>query len=337
MEITLSYPGQTLQKVSQSAENTGPLEPSQTHQKIARITDFAARSLATSAAVSIVLVLIALVYYQGKLAWPSITAFGWQFLIRSEWDPIADSFGVFPFLVGTLASSFLAILIAAPFGIGTALFLTELAPKSLRQPVSFVVEMLGAIPSVVYGLIGIFLLAPVMRDVIGPFLNTYLGWIPLFAGRSHGVGLLTAALVLAVMIVPFITAISREILAAVPADLKAGSYALGATKWETIWHVVLPYARVGIGGGIIMALGRALGETMAVTMVIGNSNMIPRSVLEPSNSMAAVIAMQFSEASSLLQLGALVHVGLVLFLVAVMMNLLARWVLSSKAAHGVRA
>jgi phosphate transport system permease protein len=312
-------------KASHSAKQAGP---GGHHLQASRFCDWTARSLAFGAAACIILIVVALIFFQARLAWPSITTFGWQFLTTAEWDPTNERFGVLPFLVGTVVSSLVAIILATPFGVGTALFLTELAPKRWRSPVGFVVEMLGSIPSVVYGLVGIFVIAPFMSETVGPFLNRYLGWTGLFGGRCLGVSLLTASVILAVMIVPFITAISREILRTVPPELKAGSYALGATKWDTIWHVVLPYARLGIGGGVIMALGRALGETMAVTMVIGNSTELPRSLLDASNSMAAVIAMQFSEAGSALYLGALVHVGLVLFVVAVVMNILARLVLS---------
>jgi phosphate transport system permease protein len=317
-----------LPPVVEDTESKTPYGPSSRHEQLTRLTDFLARSVAFSAAASLVVIIVALVYFQGRLAWPSITTFGWSFLWSTEWDANNEKFGVLPFLVGTVVSSVLAILIAAPFGIGTALFLTELAPRNWRSPIGFLVEMLGSIPSVVYGLVGIFILAPVMANSVGPFLNQYFGWTGLFSGRCHGVSLLTAAVILAIMIVPFIAAISREILRQVPRELKDGSYALGATKWETIWHVVLPHARVGIGGGVIMALGRALGETMAVAMVIGNSTQLPGSLLDGASSMASVIAMQFSEAGSELYLGALVHVGLVLFCVAVVMNLIARYFLS---------
>lgn len=272
----------------------------------------------------IVLMLAAILQQLVSLSVPALQRFGFGFLTGTKWDPVHEQFGALPFVYGTLVSSAVALLIATPFGIGTALYLTEMAPKRLRSTVAFVVDMLAAIPSVVYGLWGIFVLAPFIQNTLGPFLDTYLGFIPLFKGPSVGVSMLTAGIILAIMIVPFITAIAREVLMTTPADLKAASLALGATKWETIWKVVLPYSRVGIGAGIVLALGRALGETMAVTMVIGNRPDISASLLQPADSMAALIANNFPEADTALYLSALVAVGLVLFVVALVINLAAR-------------
>ncbi len=275
----------------------------------------------------IIALLAGILYQLVFLSMPAIQRYGLGFLISSEWDPVHEQFGALPFIYGTLVTSAVALLLATPFGVGTALFLTELAPQRIRGVIAFVVDMLAAIPSVVYGLWGIFVLAPWIQDTLAPFLNKYLGFIPIFQGRNDGVSLLAAGLILAIMVVPFITAISREVLLTTPADLKAASLALGATKWETIWKVVLPYSRTGIGAGIVLALGRALGETMAVTMVIGNSPEINLSLLRPGDSMAAVIANQFREADSAIYLSALVAIGLVLFAVALIINLAARLLL----------
>lgn len=275
----------------------------------------------------IVGLLVYIFYELLKLSMPAIKAFGFRFLITNDWDPVSENFGVLPFLYGTIVSSAIALIIATPFGIGTALFLTELATAKVRSIVGFIVDMLAAIPSVVYGLWGIFVLAPFIQTTMAPFLQKYLGFLPLFQGRCDGLSMLAAGIILAIMVVPFITAISREVLSTVPSDLKAASLALGATPWETIWKVVLPYARAGIGGGVVLALGRALGETMAVTMIIGNSPNISLSILRPGHTMSAVIANEFSEADSSLYLPALVEIGLLLFLVALIINLGARLLL----------
>lgn len=275
----------------------------------------------------IVLILASMLYELVMVSSPALERYGFGFLISREWDPIHEKFGALPFLYGTLVSSIVALLIATPFGIGTALFLTELAPRKLRDPIAFVVDMLAAIPSVVYGLWGILVLAPFVQSTVAPILQKTLGFLPLFQGRCDGVSMLTAGIILAIMVVPFITAISREVLLTTPDDLKAASLALGATKWETIWKVILPYSRVGIGGGIVLALGRALGETMAVTMVIGNSQEINFSLLRPADSMASVIANNFREADTSIYLSSLVAIGLVLFLTALLINLAARLLL----------
>jgi phosphate transport system permease protein len=270
------------------------------------------------------------------LSIPAMQRFGFGFLTGTVWDPVHQNFGALPFIYGTLVSSAIALLIATPFGIGTALFLTELAPRRLRSIIAFVVDMLAAIPSVVYGLWGIFVLAPFVQSTLAPLLEQYLGFLPMFRGPNVGVSMITAGLILAIMVVPYITAIAREVLMTTPADLKAASLALGATKWETIWKVVLPYSRVGIGAGVVLALGRALGETMAVTMVIGNTPEISASILRPADSMASVIANNFREADTAIYLSALVAVGLVLFIVALFINLAARvllWKMRGPARH----
>ena len=254
--------------------------------------------------------------------------FGWSFLWTSVWDPVALRFGALPFIYGTLVSSLIALSIAVPFGIGAAVCLAELLPTRIADPATFLIELLVAVPSVVYGLIGVFVLVPIVRT-LGGGVSSVLGWIPLFAGPVYGIGLLTAGVLLSVMIVPFIVAISREVLLAVPQSQRDASLALGATRWETVWHVVLPYARSGIVGSIILALARALGETMAVTMVIGNRPEIAASLFAPAYSMAAVIANEFAEATSKLYVSALIEIALVLFAITIVVNALARLLIAS--------
>jgi phosphate transport system permease protein len=262
-----------------------------------------------------------------------IHRFGWSFLWGTTWDPVAEQFGALPFLYGTLVSSAVALLIAVPMGLGVAIFLSELAPRWLSDPVAFLVELLAAIPSVIYGLIGIFVLVPLVRNVLEPLLSSTLGFLPLFQGAPYGVGMLTASLVLAVMVVPFIVSVSREILMAVPRAQREAILSLGATKWEMVRVAVLPYARSGIMGSIFLALARALGETMAVTMVIGNRPEIKLSLFEPGYTMAAVIANEFTEATSDIYLQALIEIGLVLFAVTILVNAVARLLIHSLSSQ----
>ncbi len=257
-------------------------------------------------------------------AWPAVQTFGPGFLVSTIWDPVAGRFGALPFLYGTLVSSALALLIAGPLSLGAAIYLAEIAPPRLRTVAGFLIELLAAIPSVVYGLWGIFVLAPVLRATVQPFLSATLGFLPLFQGPYFGVGLLTAGVLLAIMIIPTITAIARDVLLAVPNDQREGMLALGATRWEVVRYVVLPYARSGIVGALILGLGRALGETMAVTMVIGNRPIISASLFSPGYTMAAVIANEFAEATDDLYLAALLEIGLLLFLVTLLLNIVAR-------------
>lgn len=257
-------------------------------------------------------------------AWLAVQRFGLNFFATSTWDPVAEEFGVVPFVYGTLVSSALALLIAVPLGLGVAIFLAELVPGWLRAPVSFFVELLAAIPSVVIGLWGIFVLVPWVRTSLGPALKSTLGFLPLFGGPPLGIGMLTAGLVLAVMVVPFIVAVSTEVMRAVPRSQREAALALGATGWETTRTAVLPYARSGIIGAVFLALARALGETMAVTMVIGNVPQIKASLFAPAYTIPAVIANEFTEATSDLYVAALVYAGVVLFIVTVVVNALAR-------------
>ena len=249
--------------------------------------------------------------------------FGWRFLVTSTWDPVRDVYGSLPFIYGTLVSSALALLFAVPLGVGSAIFLAEFAPRKLSAPCTFLIELLAAIPSVILGLMGIFVLVPAVA-YIEPFFIKYLGFIPLFSGDAHGVGMLAAGLILTIMILPYITSISRDVILSVPTPLKEASLGLGATRWETIRLVVLPFSRSGILGAIFLALGRALGETMAVTMVIGNVPKIAASLFAPSYTMAAVIANEFAEATSDLYVHSLIAVGLALFGITVIVNGLAR-------------
>jgi phosphate transport system permease protein len=250
--------------------------------------------------------------------------FGWAFLSGMKWDPVSGSFGALPFVYGTVLTSALALLISVPLGLGAAIFLAELAPPRISDALTFVIELLAAVPSVIYGLLGIFVLAPILRDPVQPFLNRTLGFLPLFRGPSYGVGFLAAGVVLAIMVIPFIISISRESLLAVPREQREAALALGATHWEATWQVVVPCARLGIIGSVFLALGRALGETMAVTMVIGNTPQISASLFAPGYSIAAVIANEFMEAAGNLHLSALMELGLVLFLVTIIVNALAR-------------
>ena len=256
----------------------------------------------------------------------SIHKFGFHFLVSSEWDPGTDNYGALPFIYGTLVSSFIALVIAVPLSVATAIYLTELAPRWLRQPIISLVEMLAAIPSVILGLWGIFVMVPWLRVYILPFLGHLFGWCPLFQGSTNGLCMLAGGMIIAIMIIPIITSVSREILASVPHLQREAAYALGATRWEVTRIAVLSYARRGIFGAIVLGLGRALGETMAVTMVIGNTPQIAASLFAPGSTLASVIANEFSEAGDLYA-QSLFEIGLVLFLVTIAVNLLAQFVL----------
>jgi phosphate transport system permease protein len=255
-----------------------------------------------------------------QLTWKS---FGFSFLTTSTWDPVQEVYGALPFIYGTLVSSALALLIAVPLGLGSAIFLAELAPRRVSSVLTFFIELLAAIPSVILGLMGIFILVPAV-GAVQPFLIKYLGFIPLFSGQPYGIGMFTAGLILALMVLPYITSISRDVILSVPQSLKEASLGLGSTHWEMVKMVIIPYARSGVFGSIFLALGRALGETMAVTMVIGNTPKISASLFDPGYSMAAVIANEFAEAASPDYVNALVAIGLVLFGITVVVNGAAR-------------
>ncbi|OIO06044.1 MAG: phosphate ABC transporter permease subunit PstC [Elusimicrobia bacterium CG1_02_63_36] len=264
--------------------------------------------------------LAAMLYLQSRGTWHE---FGLSFITSSEWNPVEGRFGAWPFIFGTLYSSALALLIAVPLGVGSAIFLAELAPKRVSAVCTFLIELLAAIPSVVLGLMGVFVLVPAIRSV-EPWINKTLGFIPLFKGAPYGVGMFAAALILSIMILPFITSIARDVLLAVPRPLKEAVLALGATRWEMVVTVCLPHARAGILGAVFLALGRALGETMAVTMVIGNMVRVSWSLLDPGYTMAAVIANEFAEAVEDAHVKALIAIGLCLFGITVIVNGLAR-------------
>jgi phosphate transport system permease protein len=276
------------------------------------------------AGLSLVLLVLAILAVLIWQAAPALQAFGWRFVLTSTWDPVAEQFGALPLIYGTLVSSFLALAIAVPLGIGSAVYLSELAPAWVRPPAAFLVELLAAVPSVIYGLWGIFALAPALRAYVQPALGKTLGFLPLFQGPPYGVGMLAAGIILAVMILPFIVAVSRDVLLAVPNTQREAALALGATTWETTRLGVLRYAKSGLIGAVLLGLGRALGETMAVTMVIGNRPDISPSLFAPGYTMASMVANEFTEATSDLYLSALVEVALLLFVVTVMVNALAR-------------
>ncbi|MFA6431383.1 MAG: phosphate ABC transporter permease subunit PstC [Candidatus Margulisiibacteriota bacterium] len=264
---------------------------------------------------------------------PSIKAFGFKFLVNSHWNPITDEYGALPYIYGTLASSFLALLIAVPLGLGCSIFLSEIHKSKLGGYISTMVDLLAAIPSVVYGLWGIFILGPFLSSTIQPFLGQYFGFLPIFQGPPMGLSLMTGGIILAIMILPTITAVSREVFQAIPNNLRESAIALGANKLETVKMAVLPPAVSGIVGAVILALGRAVGETMAVTMVIGNRPEISGSIFAPSYTLASVIANEFAEASSPMNLSAIFEIGIILLLVTVVINGLARiliWKIASK-------
>jgi phosphate transport system permease protein len=276
-------------------------------------------------ALLVLLVLAAMAVQMTRASALSIERFGLGFLLDRTWNPVTEQFGALPFVYGTVVSSLLALVIAVPIALGVALFLSDLAPPWLRTPLAFLVDLLAAVPSVIYGLWGIFVVAPWLRETVQPFLSRTLGFLPFFAGPpGTGFGMLAGGLILAVMILPTIASVGREVLQAVPGSIREGGLALGATRWEMLRHTVLPYARSGILGAIILGLGRALGETMAVTMVIGNRPEIAASFFQPGYTMASVLANEFTEATSDLYLSVLAEIGLLLFGVTVILNLLAR-------------
>lgn len=285
------------------------------------------RFLTTAAAWAIPLLLGLITLEVVMAAWPAFEAFGLSFLTSSEWDEVRGSFGAAPMIYGTVVSSVLALVLATPLALGVAIFLSEFAPAWLRTPVAFLVDLLAAIPSVVYGLWGIFVLLPFLRATVMPFLADTLGLgnTPFFSGPAYGPSMLAAAVILAIMILPYISAVSREVLMAVPRSQREAAMALGATKWEMIRDAVVPYARSGIVGGVILGLGRALGETMAVTMVIGNRHEIASSLFAPGYTLASVIANEFAEATGALHTSALMACGAVLLGVTLLVNVIARW------------
>lgn len=271
-----------------------------------------------------ILALIALLVYElyagSRLG---LARYGFRFLLDQTWDPVFEEFGALPAIYGTVVSSLLALAIAGPLGLLSAIFLAELAPRWLEAPLSFLIELLASIPSVVYGLWGLFVLAPILRQPVGSSFRNTLGFLPLFSCTPLGIGMLAAVIILAIMILPYITAVARDVLRAVPNDQREAMLALGATRWETIWRVVVPYARSGIIGGLMLGLGRAVGETMAVTMVIGNRPEISACLFNPAYTLASLIANEFTEATYDLYVSVLIELGLVLLGVTLLLNALA--------------
>jgi phosphate transport system permease protein len=277
----------------------------------------------------VVLSLVFLMAYEMiKASIPSIEKFGLGFVTGKEWDPVLDNYGALPYIFGTLFSSLLALLISLPLSVGVAIFLSEIAPRWIEQPLSLLVEMLAAIPSIVYGLFGIFVMIPWLRKVIEPLLADKFGFLPLFQGPPYGFGMLAAALILSIMILPIITSISRDVMKAIPDSQREAAFALGATKWESI-KIVLTGSKSGILGATLLGLGRAVGETMAVTMVIGNTAKISWSLFDPGHTMASVLANEFAEASSEIYVSALIEIALLLFIMTIILNSIARLVVWS--------
>jgi phosphate transport system permease protein len=309
---------------STTVPSAGPFAGSRSFLARLREGDEIARLITLLFAASVVLITLLIVYelWQGSVL--PRHKFGFAFLRTSVWDPNFDNFGALPFIFGTVVTSAVALFIAVPLGIGAAIFLAELAPARLSDALEFFIDLLAAVPSVIYGLLGIFIVVPIMRDVIQPALKNTLGFLPLFKGPAFGIGFLTAGIVLAIMVIPYIISVSREILLSVPRDQREAALALGSTRWESTWKVVVPFARTGIMGSIFLALARALGETMAVTMVIGNTPAIAASLFSPGDSIASVIANQFTEATGDLYTQSLIELGLVLFLLTFILNGLAR-------------
>ncbi len=283
------------------------------------------RILTWGAGFFILLLLLAMMGVLLYEAWPSIQRFGIGFLISRDWNPVLGEFGALTTIVGTLVSTTLAMLMAVPLAVGVALFLTELSPEFLRPVFGTAIELLAAIPSIIYGMWGLFTFAPLMADHVQPWLSDHLGFLPLFQGPPMGIGMLTAGIVLAIMILPFMASVIRDVLLMTPQVLKESAYGLGATTWEVIWQVVMPYGRRGVVGGLFLGLGRALGETMAVTFVIGNAHDLSWSLFDPANTIASTLANEFTEASDPIYLSALVELGLVLFLITFIVLGLAEW------------
>ncbi|HYL61058.1 MAG TPA: phosphate ABC transporter permease subunit PstC [Candidatus Methylomirabilis sp.] len=315
----------------------GPVSNSRSFLSRLRDGDEIARAITFLFAGSVVLITVLVVFelWQGSVL--PRHKFGLDFFVTRVWDPIFDQFGALPFIYGTLVTASLALLIAVPLGLGAAIFLAELAPIRISDTLEFFIDLLAAVPSVIYGLLGIFIVVPLMRQHVQPALKETLGFLPLFQGPAYGIGLLTAGIVLAIMVIPYIISVSREVLLSVPRDQREAALALGATRWESTWKVVVPFARTGILGSIFLALARALGETMAVTMVVGNTPRISASLFSPGDSIASVIAAQFKEATGDLYLQSLIELGLVLFLLTFILNGLARLliVITSRRSAGM--
>jgi len=296
-----------------------------------RLGDAAFRHLTRAAAIGVLVLLSAVIISLIRGSIPALKTFGFGFLFSERWNPVTEIFGALPAIYGTVITSFIAMLFAVPIGLMIAFFLTELCPQWLRRPIGIAIELLAGIPSIIYGIWGLFVFAPFLQETLQPFLIDTLGNVPfigpVFGGPPYGIGMLTAGLILAIMVLPFITSISRDVFEAVPPVLKEAAYGIGCTKWEVTRNVVLPYARVGVIGGIMLALGRALGETMAVTFVIGNAHRISASLLAPGTTISATIANEFTEAVGDLYTSALIALGLILFVITFIVLAIARYLL----------
>ena len=310
--------------VNPTVPSAGSVAGSRSFLSKLRDGDEIARLITFLFAATVVLITILLVYELWVNSALPRHKFGLHFFVTQVWDPVMDEYGALPFMYGTLVTSAVALLIAVPLGIGASIFLAELAPPRISDTLQFFIDLLAAVPSVIYGVLGIFIVVPLMRTVIYPALNKPFGFLPIFKGPSYGVGFLTAGIVLAIMVIPYIISVSREVLLSVPRDQREAALALGSTRWESTWKVVVPFAKTGIMGSIFLALARALGETMAVTMVIGNSPKISASLFAPGYSIAAVIANEFTEATGELYTQSLIALGLVLFILTFVLNGLAR-------------
>ena len=317
--------------------SAGPIVGSRSFLSRLRDGDEIARLITFIFAGIVVLITVLLVYELWTNSVLPRHKFGLHFFVTEVWDPVMDEYGALPFIYGTLVTSFIALAIAIPLGIGASIFLAELAPARISDTLQFFIDLLAAVPSVIYGLLGVFIVVPMMRTVIYPMLNKPFGFLPIFKGPSYGVGFLTAGIVLAIMVIPYIISVSREVLLSVPRDQREAALALGSTRWESTWKVVVPFAKTGIMGSIFLALARALGETMAVTMVIGNTPKIAASIFAPGYSIAAVFANEFTEATGDLYLQSLIGLGLVLFLLTFILNGMARLliVLTTQKGSGV--
>ena len=296
-----------------------------------RLGDLAFRHLTRAAAVGVLLLLTGVIIALVKGSLLALQTFGFSFLTTDRWNPVTENFGALAPIYGTLVTSFIAMLIAVPVGLMIAFFLTELCPQWLRRPIGIAIELLAGIPSIIYGIWGLFIFAPFLQETLQPFLISTLGNMPgiapLFTGPPYGIGMLTAGLILAIMVLPFVTSISRDVFDAVPPVLKEAAYGVGCTTWEVVRYVVLPYARVGVIGGVMLGLGRALGETMAVTFVIGNAHRVSASLLAPATTISASIANEFTEAVGDLYTSALIALGLILFVITFIVLAAARYML----------
>jgi phosphate transport system permease protein len=296
-----------------------------------RAADIVFRALTRGAAIAVLIILGGVIISLVDGSLPALRAFGFNFLVEERWNPVTERFGALAPIYGTLVTSFIAMLIAVPVGLLIAVFLTELCPLWLRRPIGIAIELLAGIPSIIYGIWGLFVFAPFLQETLQPFLIATFGNIPvlsaLFAGPPYGIGVLTAGLILAIMVLPFITSISRDVFDAVPPVLKEAAYGVGCTTWEVVRYVVLPYTRVGVIGGVMLGLGRALGETMAVTFVIGNAHKVSASLLAPGTTISATIANEFTEAVGDLYTSSLIALGLILFVITFIVLAIARYML----------